>query len=280
MSRRAFTLLELLVVIATIAILIGLLLPAVQKVRQAAARMKSQNNLRQIMLATHNYASAYDDRLPTVDGGAAGPNKGHSLFTAILPHLEQGALYVETVKASGAVPFLRIFVSPSDPTFQGEVNLPLSSYAANAQVFNGNPGLGRSFPDGTSNTLIFAEHYARNCQQESFYWPVSDFTTPARRATFADGGPLFKWQNPGDMWPVTTGNPPTTLGNNFPHLTFQAAPLPPNQQCLPLIAQTPYASGMLVAAGDGSLRVMHPEVAPAVYWAAVTPAGGEVGGEW
>ncbi|MDW8196386.1 MAG: DUF1559 domain-containing protein [Gemmataceae bacterium] len=283
MSRRGFTLLEVLVVIAIIVLLISLLLPAVQKVREAAARIKSQNNLKQIVLATHSYATEHDDRLPTVDGGPAGPNKG-SLFFAILPYVEQGNVYTfyqESVKKSAVFPFIRLFVSPSDPTFQGEVNLPLSSYAANAQVFNGNPGFARSFPDGTSQTLTFAERYARNCQQESFYWPVSDFGAGARRATFADGGPLFGWQNPGDVWPVTTGNPPVTLANH-PRITiFQVAPTPPNEKCVPLVPQTPHTSGMLAAVGDGSVRTLSPAMSPATFWGAVTPAGGEVlGSDW
>src|SRR4051812_4051486 len=130
--RHGFTLIELLVVIAIIAILIGLLLPAVQKVREAAARSKSSNNIKQIALAMHNYNDAYQGKLPPLtDVGTNAPTgTGYqSIFFNILPYIEQDNIYRVFNKAVPSTYFstaaagngsssniIQTYLSPADST--------------------------------------------------------------------------------------------------------------------------------------------------------------------
>lgn len=200
--RRGFTLIELLVVIAIIGILIGLLLPAVQKVREAANRTRCANNLKQLGLAVHNYASTYQDRLPGLSGFTGGAQR--TLHFELLPYIEQDPLYRQGIAAGGCntsptnTTVIKTFICPSDAvSMQNGLIVTLSNgsangwagtnYAANHLVFgyhtvtmtsagvatvpntvatSATTSTGSftiaNIPDGTSNTLCFMERYAAN----------------------------------------------------------------------------------------------------------------------
>jgi prepilin-type N-terminal cleavage/methylation domain-containing protein len=269
MSRRGFTLIELLIIIVIMAVLLTLLLAAVQKVREAAVRVQSMNNIRQIILAVTAYSAGHDNRLPGI------VDYETPFLVAILPYLEEGNAY-RTWQSNLSQPlFVRMYLSPADPTLpealadRGVGPLGFSSYAANYQVFKNNPILAATIPDGTSQTIAIAEHYAANCDGFAYLLTRATPDTLSHRTTFADVS---------DVEPVTSGTPPMSVAS-FSHHKFQVAPLP--QYCIGIIAQGPHPSGMLAALCHGSLRPLAGGMAETTYWAAVTPAGGEVlGPDW
>ena len=288
--RAALTYIEVLVLLGIIAILVGLLIPAIQATRQVAIRMQCTNKLKQMALALQNFAADYDGRLPVIDGVARNASPGNSVHEALMPYVDGGVSYLsyfQNPQAGQVLPVIKVFLCPADPTIPDITTFnSITSYAANAQVFWGNPNVARTIRDGTSNTISFGEHYAYNCSPRNSTMQVSfvlsqteffAFAPAAHRATFADGGPILNRQNFSDLYPVTSGSPPISMNNLSSSVTFQVMP----QQCFSGIAQTGHASGMQVALFDASVRTIAQGITPTTYWAAITPSGGEIpGSDW
>ena len=176
--QQGFTLIELLVVIAIIAILIALLVPAVQKVREAAARMQCQNNMKQLALGSHGFHDTYK-QFPHAYFYSAGHATGDFGATVqLLPYIEQTALHTALAPGNykGNIPgvnattqtVIPVLICPTDPTDTRNAyanNYAKSNYPFSAQIctfFNVDTNAGTkvkiaSISDGTSNTLLLGE---------------------------------------------------------------------------------------------------------------------------
>jgi prepilin-type N-terminal cleavage/methylation domain-containing protein/prepilin-type processing-associated H-X9-DG protein len=309
-KRSGFTLIELLVVIAIIAVLVGLLLPAVQKVREAANRAKCQNNLRQICLAIHNYYDSFSQFPPGWDFTSSWGTEAH-----LLPYLEQDNVFrmidftksIDDPANAAVLPInISMFLCPSD----GDNPVPSLGGATSYYGNSGNKptfviayGLNTNDPpngvfytqsqrltfasitDGTSNTAFYSERVLPDGNlglvsdlEDVFNGP---FMGPGLPAT-ADQA--YTWcesvdiTNPANQFPIFMGAPWACGQQNYQHIS------PPNSRScgwLPTLRATMPASsrhtgGVNVAFGDGSTRFISQTIDLATWRALGSRNGGEV----
>lgn len=290
--RSGFTLIELLVVIAIIAILIGLLLPAVQKVRAAAARMQSANNLKQITLACHSYHDARD-QLPDTIAELGTTGRGWvSVHALLLPYIEQDNVYklteqvgIWTSGPAGGSVVIKTFLSPRDPSnppqnFTG--NPPAlwayTNYGWNGSVFTEtnvtwNPKRKLTgITDGTTNTVAFGEQYGI-CNNTN--------STATQQGHRLWGYPVYGATL---LW-MPYFNPPEISASNgtggyiAPAATPQSMPTVANCNIRNLQAMD--AGGCLVSMLDGSVRIVGSSVGGTTWYSAIWPNdGGVLGSDW
>jgi type II secretory pathway pseudopilin PulG len=270
--RWGFTFIELLVIIAIIAVLIGLMLPAVRRVRGAAAIAQCQNNLKHLALACHVYAPAHHDRLPpgTLSASAHAPYERLSVFVELLPHVEQQDVYKRLdLKQPWEAPAnkdavsktIKAFLCPSDersgegsPNHTNYVGIAGSgSDAASLPLKHPHSGIFghdrtvtfADVKDGISNTLLFLE-----TQRETGPWAAGGATT--LRGVDEDDSPLIRQ---GGAFGFHVG---TSRWN------FGRVPVKAN-----------------AAMVDGSVRTIPDKVEASVLAALATMAGGEtVTSDW
>jgi prepilin-type N-terminal cleavage/methylation domain-containing protein len=291
--RRGFSLIELIIAVGITAVLLGLLLAAVQNARRAAQRAHCQNNLRQIGLACHSYHDVHNMLPPGIGYYPELPASVlqqrqmpfGTWLVHMLPYFGRGDLYQLSYHWDNPDLYsqrIKLFECPGDPTSGETVTDNLGrtfaggSYVGNVQVFcnvrgdgtladvEGKPVLLASFPDGASCTILATEKYTR-CTNNTYAiggtgWAYSQ-TAPT--AVPLHSGFAISWNG------ESTG----------PASIFQDRPRP--DDCDPTRASTGHVGGIEICLADGSVRLLSTSVSQYVWWALCTPAGGEVlGSDW
>jgi prepilin-type N-terminal cleavage/methylation domain-containing protein len=309
-ARRAFTLIELLVVIAIIAVLIGLLLPAIQKVREAAARMQSSNNLKQIMLATHSFHDA-NLKFPPGGGFYPGDQPGASIgsiFFHIMPFIEQGNLYKSSFDPTGTLAtenpwdhpmysggpdaptfktpayhsIVKTFINPGDPSVPANgidaYGDAVGCYCVNAQAFPPNFSWYPTWQDPGDPKPNFVSMPA------SFTDGTSNTIAYTEKYAICGNTPAFGGKNQyGIEWSYGPGwasywSPYYAYFTTGPASMFQVQPTftGSSPTCDPTRPSSPWPGVILVAMVDGSTRAVSSGVSPDTWWLATKPNDGAV----
>jgi prepilin-type N-terminal cleavage/methylation domain-containing protein len=319
-KRIGFTLIELLVVIAIIAILIGLLLPAVQKVREAAARTQTRNNLKQVALTLHSCHDTYK-RFPPAWGPFPPPAAG-SIDTSktivgplhywLLPFLEGDNIYKlmntltpKVVWTTSSSPvFSQVvppYVAPSDfTTSDGTVTLGGATpwgagcLAANLVVFGSKTQVANV--SSVSGTMFDAK--ARMATMSDGTSNVIVFATHYASCGSSPGGSAWaggqntmssgvSWCQSGAFFGGDMGGQATTAQGytNTLGVAFQVAPLQTGgtgaTACNPVYAHAYSTGGIQIALGDGSVRDVSPSISMRTWGQACHPSDGNIlGTDW
>ena len=304
--RSGFTLIELLVVIAIITVLIGLVVPAVQKAREAVNRVYCGNNLRQIGTATITFANEHSQHLPPMGGPGVGQGSYGTMFYFLLPYLENGPIYtyhgpgdfnsqyeannpVDNVNNNANPPqyapsgfivqqVVKVYLCPSDPTnTQQIVNLQITGTGQNIGNWAVCNYAGNFQVFGMVNGVV---NYPCATPLNTYKYPTQ--ITDGTDTTIFVAERYTRCGNLACTWgDVAYGSSPvfavTPVGAQFP--LFQTAPTPAN--CNSAVANTPHPAGMMVLTGGGSAHLLSPAVSIGTWTAAITPNSKDVvGSDW
>jgi prepilin-type N-terminal cleavage/methylation domain-containing protein len=310
LPRRGFGMIELLIVLAIIAILIALLLPAVQKVREAAARTQCTNNLKQIGLGVHNFEATFR-RMPPLYGGSNGttvvnslkfPNVWGSTHVFLLPYIEQDNVFKRMGSGNpvtydpntngalnSAVPS---YVCPMDPTqVDGHMiggTLGGASYAANAQVFANLAD--ESITGGTMHLPSKPNFTDRGA-------PISRLQDGSTNIIIFTHALALCGENQGTAWGygAGAGKVPAAVDTYQPwsrasylKQTYMTAPKaapfqnnPDPKKCVVTDPATPHVGAMMVGMADASVRAVTPSVSADTWNKACLPNDGNIlGADW